>query len=156
MSKTKKISFRKASIPLVENIRKKLNVHFPVGGQLCTICRNVPEKSNCTNKLADGNTDIEEAEVQEDEDVTFHSASTVSELNSSIKDLAPAISPFKFQLRSAVDLVAPSTERYLKRKLDSCVKAVTDFLCESIAPGQGKEVKKRLLESSQEESSQKL
>ena len=41
-----------------------------------------------------------------------------------------------------MDLVAPSTERHLKRKLDSCVEAVTDFLCESIAPGQGKEVKK--------------
>ena len=120
MSKTKKISFKTASIPLVGNIRKKFNVHFPVGGQLCTICRNVTEKSNCTNKLADGNTDIEEAEVQEDEDVTFHSASTVSELNSSIKELAPAISPFKFQLRSAVELVVPSTVRYLKRKLDSC------------------------------------
>ena len=103
--------------------------------------------------LQDGNTDIEEAEVQEDEDVTFHSASTISELNSSIKELAPTISPFKFQLQSAVDLVAPSTERYLKRKLDSCVEVVTDFLRESIAPGQGKEVKKRLLESSQEESS---
>ena len=92
--------------------------------------------------FTDGNTDIEEAEVQEDEDVTFHSASTISELNSSIKELASTISPFTFQSQSAVDLVAPSTERYLKRKLDSCVEAVTDFLCESIASGQGKEVKK--------------
>ena len=68
VSKTKKISFRTASIPLVENIRKKFNVHFPVGGQLCTICRNVTEKSNCTDNLddfTDGNTDIKEAEVQE-------------------------------------------------------------------------------------------
>ena len=122
VSKTKKISFRTASIPLVENIRKKFNVHFPVGGQLCTICRNVTEVSNCTDNLddfTDGNTDIEEAEVQEDEDVAFHSASTVSKFkNSSIKKLATTISQFKLRLQSAVDLVAPSTERYLKRKLD--------------------------------------
>ena len=99
VSKTKKISFRTASTPLAENI-KKFNVHFPVGGQLCTIRRNVTEKSNCTDNLGDftdGNTDIEEAEAQKDEDVTFRSASTISELNSSIKELAPAISPFKFQ-----------------------------------------------------------
>ena len=126
---------------------------FRLEGSFCTICRNVTEKSNCTDNLdhfTDGNTDKEEAKVQEDEDVTFHSASTISELNFSIKELAPTMSPFKFQLQSAVDLVAPSTERYLKRKLDSCVEAITDFLCESIAPDQGKEVKKRLLESSQE------
>ena len=86
MSKTKKISFRTASIPLVENIRKKFNVHFPVGGQLCTICRNVTENSNCTDNLddfTDGNTDIEEAEVQEDEDVTFHSAKIVDQFGCS-------------------------------------------------------------------------
>ena len=86
MSKTKKISFRTASIPLVENIRKKFNVHFPVGGQLCTICRNVTEKSNCTDNLddfTDRNADIEEAEVQEDEDVTFHSAKIVDQFGCS-------------------------------------------------------------------------
>ena len=82
VSKTKKISSKTASIPLVENIRKKFNVHLPAGGQLCTICRNVTENSNCTDNLddfTDGNTDKEETEVQEDEDVTFHSASTISE-----------------------------------------------------------------------------
>ena len=39
----------------------------------------------------------------------------------------------------------------MKRKLDTCVQAVTDFLCKSVAPGQGEEIKKQLVESVQED-----
>ena len=52
---------------------------------------------------------------------------------------------------SLVDTAASSTQRYLKRKLDTCVQAVTDFLCEAIVPGQGTEIKKRLVELIQED-----
>ena len=71
--------------------------------------------------------------------------------NSSIKDIAPAISPFKYQLRSPVEDVPLSTQSYLTKKINSFTQAVKDYLCESIAPGQGQEIKKRLIESIQEE-----
>ena len=46
----------------------------------------------------------------DDNDEFFQSAATISDLNSSIKEIAPTISPIKFQLRSPVDTVASSTE----------------------------------------------
>ena len=86
MSRTKKISCRTASISLAEKIRSKLDVHFPVGGQLCATCRNASEKVDGVDDL-DTFTDGD----QEDEDVSYQSASTISNLNSSIKEIAPAI-----------------------------------------------------------------
>ena len=131
-------------MPMVNQLRSKFKVHFPVGGQLCTTCRNIEERKLSVDH-------VDDAGHQEEADDSFQSAPSVSDLNSSIKDIAPTISPFKYQLRSPVEDVALSTQRYLKRKVDSCVQAVTDYLCESIAPGQGQEIKKRLIESTQED-----
>ena len=129
---------------MVNQLRSKFKVHFPVGGQLCTTCRNIEERKLSVDH-------VDDAGHQEEADDSFQSAPSVSDLNSSIKDIAPTISPFKYQLRSPVEDVALSTQRYLKRKIDSCVQAVTDYLCESIATGQGQEIKKRLIESTQED-----
>ena len=140
--KQKRINCRVAPTSLVEKIRFHFKFHFPVGGQLCTTCRNIEEKRHSCDEVDDQESD--------DSGECFQSAATISDLNSSIKEIAPTISPFKFQLRSPVNTVASSTQRYLKRKLDICVQAVTDFLCESVAPGQGEEIKKRLVASAQE------
>ena len=79
MSRTKTISCRTASIPLVKKIRSKLDVHFPVGGQICTTCRNAGEKFDGVDD-PDTSTDGD----QEDEDVSYQSASTITDLNSSV------------------------------------------------------------------------
>ena len=66
VSRTKKISCRTALISLVEKIKSKLDVHFPVGGQLCTTCRNATEKVDGVDDpdtFTDGD--------QEDEDISL-------------------------------------------------------------------------------------
>ena len=95
-------------MPMVNQLRSKFKVHFPVGGQLCTTCRNIDERKLSVDH-------VDDAGHQEEADDSFQSAPSVSDLNSSIKDIAPTISPFKYQLRSPVEDVALSTQRYLKR-----------------------------------------
>ena len=82
VSRTKKISCRTASIPLVEKIRSKLDVHFPVGGKLCTTCRKASEKVDGVD-----DPDTFTNGDQEDEDVNYQSTSTISDVNSSIKEI---------------------------------------------------------------------
>ena len=119
-----------------------MKFHFSVGGQLCTTCRNIDERKHFSDDYDDQEND--------DNDECFQSAVTISDLNSSIKEITPTISPFKFQLQSPV---ASSTQRYLKlkRNLDMWTKAVTDFLCKSVAPEQREDIKKQLVESAQED-----
>ena len=104
----------------------------------------------CRRKLSSlDNVDDQNDQEKRAVDDSFQSAASVTDLNSSIKDIAPTLSPY--QLRSPAEDVALSTQRHLKRKINSCVQAVTDCLCESIAPGQGQEIKKRLIKSTQDD-----
>ena len=77
-------------MPMVNQLRSKFRVHFPVGGQLCTTCRNIEERKLSVDHVDDaGHQEMEEA------DNSSQSAPLVSDLNSSIKDLALTISSFK-------------------------------------------------------------
>ena len=62
-----------------------------------------------------------------------------------------SVSPIKFQLRTPIDGAAENTAKFLERKLNQCIEAVTDYFCEMLVPGQGSAVKRSLLATSEAE-----
>ena len=69
-----------------KQIRINLKFHFPVGGQLCITCQNIEEREHSSDDYDDQEND--------DNDEFFQSAATISDLNTSVKETAPTVSPF--------------------------------------------------------------
>ena len=110
-----------ASFALVEISQKRSRIPIVIGDCLCTVCRNKLKK----------NKDDEESD-SELADPSFSvtpgaTVATLPEANESIQRLCEYVSPVEYQLRTPVAEMSSSTKRKMKRKLEKCINAATDF-----------------------------
>ena len=92
----------------------------------------------------------------EADDLSFSVSETnqsLPEMNETISSLNDSVSPVKFQLRTPIDDASDNTARSLKRKIEQCINAATNYFCEMLAPGQGSAVKRSLLTTSEAKES---
>ena len=135
----KKEVVRPASFALVEISQKKSRIPIVIGDCLCTVCRNKLEK----NKDDESDSELADPSFSVTPGATV---ATLPEVNESIQRLCEYVSPVKYQLRTPVAEMSSSAKRKMKRKLVKCINAATEFFCEAMAPGQGLELKKALLD----------
>ena len=135
----KKEFVRPASLALVEISQKRSRIPIVIGDCFCTVCRNKLEK----NKNDESDSELADPSCSVTPGATV---ATLPEVNESIQRLCEYVSPVKYQLRTPVAEMSSSTKRKMKRKLEKCINAATDLFCEAMAPGQGLELKKALLD----------
>ena len=67
-----------------------------------------------------------------------------------------SIGPIKYQLQIPVEETSENTIKSFKRKFSQCINASTDFICDSLAPGEGEEFKNLLLSDRNKKESGKI
>ena len=116
----KKEFVRPASLALVEISQKRSRIPIVIGDCFCTVCRNKLEK----NKNDESDSELADPSCSVTPGATV---ATLPEVNESIQRLCEYVSPVKYQLRTPVAEMSSSTKRKMKRKLEKCINAATDF-----------------------------
>ena len=76
--------------------------------------------------------------------------------NMTISCIDESISPISYQLRTPIEEASENAVKSLKRKFSQCINVSTDFICDSLASGQGEELKNLLLSDRNKKESAKI
>ena len=160
IKRNKKISCRSVPTNFNNFLQKKYSCHLPVGYKLCTTCRK-----KTSAEIEHGKDDKDHAEEDTDcyfslEDVTDSEYRSIcyskDSFNMTISSTDESVSPIKYQLRTPVEEASENTVKSLKRKFSQCISASTDFICDSLAPGQGEELKNLMLSDGNKKKVERL
>lgn len=123
------------------------NFFFPIGQSFCRDCRaavylNGDHLDGIERTLEDEqHDDYALPHESDDEDVNMSCLETTrKDANAILKQLSEDISPLTYQVRVPVHSLSKETLRKLERKCKQITEGATKFACESIAPGQGKDL----------------
>ena len=91
---------------------------------------------------------IDAEDPNDTQDLDFNeSVNSLEEIDEAVSVFGVTVSPIKYQLRTELDHASEKTVQKLKRKVNQCLSATTDFIYEAIVSGQGKKVKELLMDN---------
>ena len=155
----KKSALRPASLSIIERITKEFPLSASIGDCVCMPCRThltLTEETSDDNELEDSVVEDTHCDDNEAGDPSFSVSETnqsLPEINETISSLDDSVSPVKFRLRTPTDDASENTARSLKRKIEQCINAATNYFCEMLAPGQSSAVKRSSLTTSEAKKS---